>query len=51
MLDIFYDSKYNSIVIFKIHVNDHVAKEKNIIIIDNQSLILSIESCNGISLH
>ena len=43
MLDIFHDSKCNSVAMLEIHVDDLVAKEKNIVVIDNQLLKLSID--------
>ena len=43
MLDVSHDSKYNSVAMLEIHVDDLATKEKNIIIIDNQLLKLSTD--------
>ena len=43
MLDVSHDSKYNSVAMLEIHVDDLAAKEKNIVVIDNQFLKLSID--------
>ena len=43
MLDVFHDSKYSSVAMFKIHIDDLAAKEKNIIVINNHLLKLSID--------
>ena len=43
MLDISHDSKCSSVAMLEIHVDDLAAKEKKIVVIDNQLLKLSTD--------